>query len=868
MKAFSSVRLTVFLCVLATSAAAANILVSVNTAGLSGVSGDLLFEFEAGGGPANTASIQNFTGGMLSGSPTKTGTVTGTLPGTTTFNDSATADNEYLQNFKFGTSLTFNLFTTANSPGGNSPDEFSLFLLQSNGMTSLITTSDPFGANTLLTYDIDGSTNGVSTVYTVSSPSGVSATMTPVTTGTPEPGTISLLAAGFCFLIGLRAKHLRALIAACLAMAPLSLVRADTLVNQVTGADQAYARYGVTGKGVIIAILDRGLQYQHPDFQNADGTTRIKAMLDMTGQNFCSSSNPAPIAYTQAQINTALQGGTPVPERDAVGHGTLTAGIAAANGRSFASGKYAGIAPQADLIIIKMTSDGVPAHTIPAFAPNLQPSGPQAAEASFTACYSDALAWLQQQVTAFGQPVAGLINSGVQLWGPIDGTSAVSRNIDQVFGQNHPGWVYVEASGDEGALPTHAGGTYTAGNNTVVNFSKSDQSAQQMALWYTGSQLLNITISMSDGTTVGPLAPPTTLTLPFPYTFAESPDGSLFMTQYFPGYEFYPATSTSGDRFIEIFINGHQGTGTITLTGQGSGTFNIYSDPSAIDTFNDHLVAGNITDYASTLSAISTGAFVVRNSYTDINNVPRTIAGDTVGALWANSAGGPTRDGRIGVAVTTPGENLFATIASNSYWETFDFNAVNDGGGYYSRQGATSGASPITLGAVALMLQMKPDLTEAQAKTLLTTTATSDSFTGTTPNNNWGAGKINIKAALDSLCTNYQGSNVSSQVNVVRGGFRRNPATGHFGQVITVTNTSGSTLAGPLSFVMDSVTNGVTINNAAGNTACLAPLSPYILISSGASLGAGQSATVVVDAINPSNGVITYTSRVLGGIVR
>jgi hypothetical protein len=108
---------------------------------------------------------------------------------------------------------------------------------------------------------------------------------------------------------------------------------------------------------------------------------------------------------------------------------------------------------------------------------------------------------------------------------------------------------------------------------------------------------------------------------------------------------------------------------------------------------------------------------------------------------------------------------------------------------------------------------------------------------------------------------------VSAQASVVRGGFRRNPSNGHYGQVVTVTNTSGSTLAGPLSFVIDSVTGGVTINNAAANTMCLAPLSPYLLISGGASLGAGQSATVV-DAINPSNGVITYTSRVLSGLVR
>ena len=102
----------------------------------------------------------------------------------------------------------------------------------------------------------------------------------------------------------------------------------------------------------------------HPDFRNADGTTRIKMMWDMSAQNLCSTGNPAPIVYTEAEINAALSGGAPVAERDAVGHGTVTAGIAAGNGSALgkSSAQYAGIAPEADLLIVKVTSEGAPAH--------------------------------------------------------------------------------------------------------------------------------------------------------------------------------------------------------------------------------------------------------------------------------------------------------------------------------------------------------------------------------------------------------------------------------------------------------------------------------------------------------------------------
>src|ERR1700726_4828371 len=78
----------------------------------------------------------------------------------------------------------------------------------------------------------------------------------------------------------------------------------DTGVNKATQADKAFAKYGLTGKGVIVAVLDRGIDYTHPDFRNADGTTRIKMMWDMSAQNLCSANNPAPVVYTESQINT------------------------------------------------------------------------------------------------------------------------------------------------------------------------------------------------------------------------------------------------------------------------------------------------------------------------------------------------------------------------------------------------------------------------------------------------------------------------------------------------------------------------------------------------------------------------------------
>lgn len=496
-----------------------------------------------------------------------------------------------------------------------------------------------------------------------------------------------------------------------------------------TKTDLAVTNYGVTGKGVVIAILDRGIDYTHPDFRNADGTTRIKWILDQKGQNLCPGS-PAAVEYSEAQINASLTSGTPLGTRDAVGHGTVTTGLAAGNGRAFASGKYKGIAPEADLIIVKVTSEGALAHDA------------QPAEASFQGCIDEALTWLDSKLTLLGKPVVALINSGVQ-WGPIDGTSAVSRKLDAVFGENRPGRVYVGAPGDEGSYSNHAGGTYTNSAATIVRLNKSTADTTYMQMWYTGSAPAQVTVTFDDGTVVGPVAAGGFLD-----------QSGVYIIQYNPGTEFYPWTSTSGDRAVWIRIIGHQTGGSVRIQGTpGSGSFNVYGDPNGIVQFTDHLVTGRLTDYAASKCAVNGACYVMRNNWTDIDGIARSQTGEgTTGQRWTGSSSGPTRDGRsYGNDITAPGQNIFGSYARNSAWATSRFNLVQDGGGWYGRAGATSGSAPLLVGAVALMLQRNPNLTATQVRNFLHSTGRSDANTGTTPNVNWGWGKLDVNAAVGAV---------------------------------------------------------------------------------------------------------------------
>jgi hypothetical protein len=261
--------------------------------------------------------------------------------------------------------------------------------------------------------------------------------------------------------------------------------------------------------------------------------------------------------------------------------------------------------------------------------------------------------------------------------------------------------------------------------------------------------------------------------------------------------------SSGPDLAVWANVNGHLGAGTITIQAlSGSGTADVYGDSSGIVTYTNFLTPGRLTDYSSSFSAIVAACFNVRTAWTDIDGVKRTLTNmGATNALWTGSSGGPTRDGRVppngGVDITTPGGNLFAAYGLNTYWETFRFNLIQGGKGYYGRQSATSGASPILLGAAALLLQMNPNLTAAQIRQFIHQSAVSDTFTGTTPNQNWGSGKLNVLGAANlvaaGLHTNPKLSKISLTFPSTPVGITSSPMTVNFNNPAPATDPLGIT---------------------------------------------------------------------------
>ncbi len=109
----------------------------------------------------------------------------------------------------------------------------------------------------------------------------------------------------------------------------------------------------LTGNGVLVSILDTGIQYQHKDFRNADGSSRILCIWDQTIQGSPPKGFYQGSLYTKKDIDRALITNTPLPTKDDVGHGTMVAGVSVGNGNE-SNGKFKGVAPNAQIMAVKL----------------------------------------------------------------------------------------------------------------------------------------------------------------------------------------------------------------------------------------------------------------------------------------------------------------------------------------------------------------------------------------------------------------------------------------------------------------------------------------------------------------------------------
>ncbi len=244
-------------------------------------------------------------------------------------------------------------------------------------------------------------------------------------------------------------------------------------------ASGALSRSNLSGKNVIVAVIDSGIDYSHPDFRNADGTTRILDLWDQT----------IPAEFSAEVINSALSQPTEqlryeiCPSRDISGHGTHVAGIAAGNGRA-SSGKYRGVAYESSLLIVKL---GTPEEN--AF--------PRTTE------LMSALDYCIRKGREYGLPVAVNLSFGNN-YGSHSGTSLIETFINDM--SNYWKTSIVIGSGNEGASALHTAGIVRANQTESIELSVSEyETALNLQVWKDYTDEMAVSIVHPSGFRIGPL---------------------------------------------------------------------------------------------------------------------------------------------------------------------------------------------------------------------------------------------------------------------------------------------------------------------------------------------------------------------------
>ena len=491
-----------------------------------------------------------------------------------------------------------------------------------------------------------------------------------------------------------------------------------------------------TGKGVVIGFFDSGINFHHLDFRDPDdpGKSRILSIWAPVGRDLLSSERISGSEWTREQIEAALKGGSDQPSADESGHGTHVAGTAAGNGAG--TGSHAGMAPEADIIMVKYGVGG---------------------------SFLEAADYIYRKAAEQGMPA--VVN--LSLFTSITPRFLEQSGLEKLI-RAAPGRAFVSSAGNFGSTPIHWGGfplqrgslwTYyrAYSDSTVFEDIGSDllwlqgillepfeteKSSLALALdtersegemiegtqlastaWHSLEDLsmeIDIDAEFAISDTLISVSGDTLGTVSLAASPLDAGGGLTFSVWAFQ----YPEARNSGPVLWRLMA-------------RGQGTIHVWSWPFAEPVIRRDLDAETgyrppdsfytIFSPETSEEVIAVGAYA---------NMEVPAIGLELGDLLPFSSRGPAIDGRIKPDLAAPG------ITYSTSHVGIDGRAAGAG---------TSLSAPVVAGAVALYLEKYPTATSREIREALFASARRDRFTrtfGELPNRHWGHGKLDIIAAL------------------------------------------------------------------------------------------------------------------------
>ncbi len=479
----------------------------------------------------------------------------------------------------------------------------------------------------------------------------------------------------------------------------------------------------LTGRGVLVAVLDSGADYRHPEFRNLDGTTRIRALWDQTAEGTPPPGYYVGTEYTQEQLNEALaregltqqeavreasdeglmqqgavrktsgemlarQNALPV-SRDVSGHGTGVLAIAAGNN---------GVAYESEILVVKLGS-------------------PKADSFPRTTELMMGINYVIEKALEYRMPVAINISFG-NTYGSHTGKSLLETYIDDI--SNLWKSVFCVGSGNEGAAAGHAGGRLADGEIQNVEFAVGNyEPTLSLQIWKNYVDTFDIFLVHPNGTVLGP--------------FYERPATQRYRagrTELLVYYGEPSPYSVEQEIYVDFLPLGDY---------IDSGVWNVRLVPGRI-------VDGSYQMWFPSSAATGNATRFLRPRESDTLTIPSTASNViTVGAYntatdaYADFSGRGSEDGgALKPSLAAPGVNI----------ET----AAPDG--RYVSQTGTSFATPFVTGAAALLMQYgvvdgeDPFLYGEKVKAYLQRGARPLPGFGAYPNNQVGYGALCVENSL------------------------------------------------------------------------------------------------------------------------
>jgi subtilisin family serine protease len=454
---------------------------------------------------------------------------------------------------------------------------------------------------------------------------------------------------------------------------------------------------GQTGAGVGVGIVDTGIDWQHPDFKDVTGGTRIDRYWDQFAYGARPPAGyPYGVEYTSRSINLGNAGGI-----DEVGHGTHVLGIAAGNGRGSFSPHvgiaYAGIAPEATLLPVRtnFTEAGV-----------------------VLGCR-----YVFEHADRLGIPAVINLSLGNH-FGPHRGTTPFELALTHLVS---PGHLIVAAAGNDGDRAVHAEVHMSEGVPHTLNFRFAgynkgvDSPFMAIEGWFPKNDRYRFTLRNPLGDVVG--------TLDFGNLEAEFRDVKALVRGW------HTEDLGMGTVYLELADNGQS-------QRVATGYWHLDIDPittsstSEIDLWIANWAgfpAGDEPSFTSDMDpeetllspatardVIAVGAVATRDCWEDVHADEVCYASPPpLDEVAYFSSRGPTSDGRQKPEILAPGFGVVSARSSgisSIYATTEELDRLSVPSGLYYVSQGTSMAAPHATGTVALLLARYPKLTFEQAE--------------------------------------------------------------------------------------------------------------------------------------------------------